>query len=181
MSAVREPSSSPRAWWSVPLSLWGVGGVTALLASAIWRLTPLAVEPIRAGSLQAWHWPVMVVWIGFMAWAEGYRGFQTKFSPRTAARALHLGRHPTPLRAALAPLFCMGFFGATRKVRITAWSVTTMVICLVLLVGALDQPWRGIVDAGVVIGLLWGVLSLLAFFVRGLVTGELPVDPELPR
>ena len=179
MSAVSAAVTSPRPGWSLLLSLWGIGGVTLLLGSAIWRLALIAVEPIADGALGPGHWLALALWVVFMAWAEGYRGFQTKFSPRTAARALHLGRHPTALRAILGPLFCMGFFGATRKVTITAWAITTMVVCLILLVGNLEQPWRGIVDAGVVVGLIWGLVSLLAFFLRGLATGRLPVDPEV--
>jgi hypothetical protein len=175
---VADPSPT-RPTTALLLSLWGIGGVTALLGSAIWRLTPIAVEPVASGSLGTGHWIAMVAWVAFMAYAEGYRGFHTRFSPRTAARALWLGRHPAPVRAILAPLFCMGFFGATRRVTITAWSITTMVVCLVLLVSRLDQPWRGIIDAGVVVGLAWGLASLLAFFVYGLVTGELPVDPSI--
>lgn len=166
-------------WWSLPLSLWGLGGVVALLGSAIWRLTPIAVEALADG-LTAVQWVVTVLWVAFMAWSEGYRGFHTRFSPRTAARALYLGRRSTPLRVMLGPLFCMGYFGATRRVRITAWAITTMVVCLVLLVRLLDQPWRGIVDLGVVVGLAWGLASLLYFFAVGLARRRLPVDPAVP-
>ncbi len=173
-------ASTTRPTTALLLSLWGIGGVTALLGSAIWRLTPIAVEPIAAGGLEPPHWILLAVWVALMAYSEGYRGFHTRFSPRTAARALWLGRHPRPARAMLAPLFCMGFFGATRRVTITAWSITTMVVCLVLLVHRLEQPWRGIVDAGVVVGLAWGLASLLWFFARGAVTGELPTDPQVP-
>lgn len=180
MTAVNDPAPL-RSTTGLLVSLWGIGGVTALLGSAIWRLTPIAVAPIAAGELGILHWLLLAVWVAFMAYSEGYRGFHTRFSPRTAARALWLGCHPTPVRAILAPLFCMGFFAATRRVLITAWSITTMVVCLVLLVHRLEQPWRGIVDAGVVVGLAWGLASLLGFYLRGLVRGELPTDPQTPE
>lgn len=162
------------------ISLWGMGGVVLLIGSALWRLTPWAVEPIAGGMLSGWHWAVMVGWVVFNGYAEGYRGFQRRFSPRTAARALWLGQNPSMARVALAPLFCMGFFGATRRVLIAAWVVLVMVVGLVAIVRSLDQPWRGIVDAGVVVGLGWGLATLIGFFVKGLAEGVLPADPEVP-
>lgn len=163
------------------IALWGMGGVVFIIGSAVWRLTPLAIEPMVDGSMTVWHWALMLVWVAFNAYAEGYRGFQKRFSPRTAARALYLGDHPTPLRVALAPLFCMGFFGATRRVLIAAWVVLIMVVGLVTIVRALDQPWRGIVDAGVVVGLGWGLVTLIGFFITGMTGGILPTDPEVPE
>jgi len=163
------PASLPRrSWRSFLLPLWGVGGVTLLLGWAIVRLGRVAVAALTSGDLGTLHWAALAVWVSFMAWSEGYRGFQRSFSPRTAGRALELGRHPTVLRAVLGPLYAMGYFAAPRRVLATAWGVTSMVVCLVLLVRLLDQPWRGIVDAGVVVGLVWGVVSLLVCFARGL-------------
>jgi hypothetical protein len=98
--------------------------------------------------------------------AEGYRGFQQNFSPRVAARARHLASHPTPLRVALAPLFLMGFFGATRRRKITTWCLTLGIFLLVVAVRRLEQPWRGVVDVGVVLGLSWGLVALLVFALR---------------
>ncbi len=171
---------APRSATATLISLWGMVGVVLLIGSALWRLTPLAIEPIADGSMNAFHWALMIGWTAFNAYAEGYRGFQLRFSPRTAARALYLGHNPTPLRVALAPLFCMGFFGATRRVLIAAWAVLLIVAGLVALIRALDQPWRGIIDAGVVVGLGWGLLTLIAFFVRGLALNHLPADPQVP-
>lgn len=171
---------APRSIGATLISLWGMFGVVLLIGSAVWRLAPLAIEPIADGSMTPLHWGLMIGWSVFNAYAEGYRGFQLRFSPRTAARALYLGHHPTPLRVALAPLFCMGFFGATRRVLIAAWAVLIIVAGLVALVRALDQPWRGIVDAGVVIGLGWGLVSLVVFYVAGLTGNSLPADPQVP-
>ena len=175
----RRSDDPPRA--ARVLSFWGIAGVTMLLGSAIWRLSPIAVHPLRTGQLEAHHWVILIIWVLGMAYAEGYRGFHTRFSPRTAARALYLAYRPSVLRGILAPFFSMGFFGATRRVMITAWSITSMIVCLVLMVHQLEQPWRGIVDAGVVVGLAIGLASLLWFFVRGLVRGQLPADPQVPE
>lgn len=43
----------------------------------------------------------------------------------------------------------------------------------------LNQPWRGILDIGVVVGLLWGVIALLVFTVRAF-AGRLDASPMLP-
>lgn len=141
--------------------VWGVGGIAAVLAYAIVKLS-LQVGTALATPISGFHWLLFALSIGFMAWAEGYRGFQQRFSPRVAARALHLATDPAPLRLALAPLFCAGFFAATSRVLRLTWIGTALIVLAVLLVQQLAQPWRGILDSGVVVGLLWGLVSLLA-------------------
>ena len=44
-----------------------------------------------------------------------------------------------------------------------------------------DEHGRGILDAGVVCGLVWGVISLVWFSFAALGTGEFPYSPELPE
>jgi hypothetical protein len=55
------------------------------------------------------------------------------------------------------------------------------VVALVLIVKSLPQPWRGIVDGGVVVGLAWGLVSLCASALRTLIKGPPAVDLQLPR
>ena len=64
--------------------LWSVGGVLALLAQAIVRLLPRALEPILDGSLDVVATLAYLAAIAGMAYTEGYRGFQQRFSPRVA-------------------------------------------------------------------------------------------------
>ena len=159
---------------------WGVVPVLALLGQAIWRLTPLAVEPVANGELSPAHWVLYVVWVLFSMYAEGYRGFQKGFSPRVVVRALHLARHPRPIHVALAPLFCMSLFHASKRGLAVAWGVLGMVVVLVTLVRALPQPWRGIIDGGVVIGLGWGAVAIMVHALFAL-AGRVPrVPAELP-
>src|SRR5215510_6200164 len=122
---------------------WGVLGVLALLGQALWRLTPIALEPLRAGSLGPLETVVYGAWVLVNAYAEGYRGFQRGFAPRAVVRAFHLGRHRRPLHVLLAPAFCMSLFHATRRRRIVAWAVLGTIVLLVTLVRQLDQPYRG--------------------------------------
>jgi len=159
---------------------WGTLGVVALLSFAIYRLASRAVEAYEGGLTTGQWWITAIVCV-FMAYAEGYRGFQMRFSPRTAARIRHLRDHPNGLHVLLAPLFSMGFIHATRRTKITAYALTFGIVILVLLVHRLAQPWRGIIDAGVVIGLSWGVLSLTWFVVLALTRTSFDYSPEVPR
>jgi hypothetical protein len=163
------------------LTLWGVLGFAAILGRAIWQLAPIAYEPIRDGALSGAQIAVYVLWVAFMLYSEGYKGFQRQLSPRVVARGLHLARHPRLAHALLAPFFCMGLFHATRKRLITSWAVLIGIVGLVVAVRQLDQPWRGIVDGGVVLGLSWGLVAMLVYLVLGLMGRELPVPPDLPE
>ena len=78
----------------------------------------------------------------------------------------------------LAPVFCMGYIHATRKRKIVSWCVTLGIVMLVLLLRVTPQPWRGIVDAGVVTGLSLGILSLL-FYVWQDLSGQWQHDIAL--
>ena len=160
-------------------AIWGIAGVSTLLGWAIYRLTPLALDGLSQ-DLTWYHWAALVAWVAFMAFGEGYRGFQKAFSPRVAARARYLMHHPRPLHVLLGPVFCMGFIHATRRRKIVSSAVTGGVIFLVLIVRLLPQPWRGIVDLGVVVGLSWGLIALLLFTARALFAEHYDHPPETP-
>lgn len=168
-------------------SLWGMLGVLALLVEAIVRLFPPAIAPLVDGTLT---WPQGLIYLGtvvFFAFAEGYRGFQKAFSPRAAARAVWLDREgaPTWLRV-LAPLFCMALLHATRRRLIANWILVIGIVILIVLVRMMPQPWRAIVDGGVVVGLSWGAISLLVSYAQQLrgtagdVPLSLPGEPDRP-
>ncbi len=144
--------------------VWGILGVLALLGEAIYRLMPRVIE-LRECPLSSSQWAALVGWVAFNAYSEGYRGFQKNFSPRVIVRAEHLSANPRPLFVVLAPLYCMGHIHATRRRLIVAWSLTIGIIALVIAVRALAQPWRGIIDAGVVVGLAIGSMSILYYWV----------------
>jgi hypothetical protein len=159
---------------------WGIGGVVVLLGSAIYRLVPLAIEGFSYQFLW-YHWTMLVFVVLGMAYSEGYRAFQKGFSPRVAARARYLRDHPRFFHVLCAPFFCMGYCHAPKKRRITSISVTIGIVILVLLVRLLQQPWRGIVDQGVVAGLAWGLISLLGFSVLAFTSKVFPYSPEVPE
>lgn len=161
------------------LFLWAVLGVMALLIQAILRLSSITIEALSSGEMTSLQYGMCAVWSLLNAYMEGYRGFQKKFVPRVLARAHHLALHPEPLSAALAPLYAMAFFRATLRAKIAAWGVSCLVIVAITLVRAIAQPWRGIIDAGVVVGLSWGLVALVVGAVTRL-SGRTPEgDPEL--
>ncbi|WP_292955069.1 MULTISPECIES: hypothetical protein [unclassified Neptuniibacter] len=160
-------------------ALWGITGISLLLGSAIYRLSTIGLETFSY-PLDWYHWLALAVSIAFMGFAEGYRGFQQAWSPRVAARLLYLSQNASPLRVVLAPLFCMGFFSIVRKRMIVTYCLTLGIIGMVLLVHQLEQPWRGIVDLGVVTGLAWGLTSLLLFSLQAFFGNKFDHSPEMP-
>ena len=159
-------------------AIWGILGLSYIFGSALFRLYPYAEE--LYGTTFAWyHWVGLVLSLAFMGYAEGYKGFHLKFSPRAAARALYLKNNPTIIRVLFAP-FCIGFFHATRKRKIVAYSLTLMILILIFSVRQLPQPWRGIVDAGVLLGLGWGLVSIWFFSAQAFFGQRFEVSPETP-
>ena len=117
----------------------------------------------------------------WFAYVEGYKGFQRKFSPLVVSRSLTLHPRSPPHHLLLAPLYSMGMFHATKKRVIVSWSVTLGVAALIAGVKRMPYPWRNVVDAGVVVGLSWGMLSILVCYVMACIKGESPTDPSLPE
>jgi len=160
---------------------WGIGGILLLLTFAVVRLSPMAFE-LAALELQPLHGAALVFSVLYMSYAEGYKGFHRGFAPRVVARASYLSEHPRPLHVLLAPAFCMGYIHATRRRKLLSFGLTSMIVCFVLIVRMLPQPWRGIVDAGVVTGLVVGIGSILYFLWQKLRHPERPdVGTDIPE
>ena len=88
--------------------LWGVMGVSALLLRGLYCLFPYVSE-LSSYALDQWHGVALAGSLLFLGYAEGYKGFQLKFSPRAAARLAVIWRDPTYARVLLAPLFAWAF------------------------------------------------------------------------
>lgn len=161
-------------------SLWAICGFTLLISFAITRLSAIALDSLNY-KLSWYHWAALLFSIVFMAYSEGYKGFQLKFSPRFAARCRHLRDEPTPLHVALAPLFCMCFFHTTRSRKIATVVLTLMILGFIQLAHLLPQPWRGILDMGVVTGLVWGLISLFFFLQKAFFSNQFDHSAELPQ
>lgn len=173
----------PTTGAALVIVLWAVLGVAALLVQAIVRLLPRALEPLLDGELGPLGALAYGASIVSLAYSEGYRGFQQRFSPRVVVRALALLEppHRRGYLIALAPLMVMGLIHASRRRLIGSWCLVLGIVALVLLVSLLDQPWRGAVDAGVVVGLSWGTIATLVLTAKAL-RGDVPtIDPDLPE
>jgi len=181
-SSSTSSSHAPSApkWAGQLGALWAVVGFTLLLGFPIFRLAEKALEAWETNATWGiWHWFALGASLVFMGYSEGYKGFQKAFSPRAAARTRTVRDQPTWLRVLLAPLFIMCFFDATKKRLIVAYVLTAMIIGFVVLFHFIPQPWKGILDAGVVLGLSWGLISYFFFLVPALTKAVFGVDPEV--
>ncbi len=153
---------------------WGVLGVVVILVDALWRLSGYAWTAIRSGEMGWGHWFVLGVWVVANAYMEGYRGFQRSFSPMVVERGFLLAQGGKWWQVLFAPAVCMALLSARRKRLIVSWVIVVLVVFLVITIRQVAQPWRGIVDAGVVVGLGWGTVSVVVFFVRALLGYAIP-------
>jgi hypothetical protein len=74
----------------------------------------------------------------------------------------------------------MGLFQATRKRMIVSWGLLVAILIVVVLIRVLPQPWRGIIDGGVVAGLAVGILSLIYFTLRTILGKPVPFKLDFP-
>lgn len=160
-------------------AIWGVVGACTVLGFAVMRMARQVSEGFEY-PLGVAHYAVMIPWLFFMLYSEGYKGFQKGYSPRVAARAHYLRDHSTLVRAVLAPFFCMGFFHSTKKRKIVICCLLLGVTALVMLFQFIPQPWRGVLDLGVVLGLSWGIVATLVFFLKYWFGDASNADPEVP-
>ena len=175
---IAMPERRPVTLLGVVAACWATVGLGALLLYAIVRLSIVVAD----GAMATWdwrHWAVAAANAVFMAWSEGYRGFQLRFSPRSAARVKWLLYHAATVSTVLAPLFAMGYFNATRRRMVGVYGLTAFVVGAIIVVHALPQPWRAVLDVGVIVGLAWGVASFLWSLKRTFATAGFPVSPEL--
>lgn len=160
-------------------AVWGLFGVVALLVRPLLPLGANALSALQS-DLAPIHWAFFALWVPFMAWSEGWRGFHLRFAPRTAARAAWLAENATPLRVMLAPLVCLALVHVRRSTLIARLILLTALVGLIASVRLLPAPWRGLVDAGVVVGLGWGALSVLWFGLQALRGNPPEFDLSLP-
>jgi hypothetical protein len=163
------------------LGLWGVLQVVSIIGNAIKRLLPIAMQPFQENGLLPYQWAMYIVWSAYMVYMEGYKSFQSKFSPMVAKRAFKLVDHPSPLNVVLAGPFSMGMIDATNRRKKISWGVTIGVFGLVHVVKKLPYPYRSIVDAGVVAGLSYGTATILYFATKALLGFHIDMNPDFPE
>ncbi len=142
------------------VSAWTLIGVAALFTSAIYRLGTRGVATIQAG-LGWGEWLVLVLLTVAFVYGEGFRALDRRWVPRLVERALLLRNDPRILVRLVAPLYGLSLVGAARDDLIRGWLLTTAILGAVLIVRALPDPWRGIVDFAVAAALAWGLVAIL--------------------
>jgi hypothetical protein len=159
------------------LGLWGVVQVVSVMANAVKRLVPVALQPFKQNDLDTVHWAMYGAWCVIMAYSEGYKAFQLKFAPMVVSRAFDLVNKPSFFNLVFSGPYAMGMFNAPKKRMIVSWLVMAGVFSLVKIVKYLPYPYRSIVDGGVVVGLSYGTLSIVALACKALLGGNV-VDPD---
>lgn len=144
-----------------------------LLLDGLYRLVPVALDALRSQHLTATHWVFLLGWTLFAGVAEGHQAFRKRFAPRVARRMREV-MTAGPLHRALAPLYCMSLIGDEPRRTWIQRALVLFVVGLVVVVKRLPQPWRGLVDAGVVVALTWGLVEVA---VRGLKALRAPDAP----
>lgn len=183
-AAATEEGESEEPGRSKLVQAWGAFGVCGYLGYGVVKVVPIVLEGI--GSIEApWQWALLAFTLLFFAYVEGYRGFQKGFSPRVVSRAWVVSEESpnAPFwHKILAPAFCIGYFHGTLKRVLTSWGVTSVIFAVVVGVKQLGNPYRAIIDAGVIVGLVWGIVSIIALFVLSLKDNKPPeFDPSLPE
>ena len=148
-------------------ALWAIGGIVGLLVCGRSTGSPGSRSRAFDHPFAWYHWAALLAIIPFMALVRGSAripvavlaagggagddGSQAADASagraRSAVRGRVLRRHEA--RAAWRLARYRRHLGADR-----------------VIVHRLDQPWRGILDAGVVVGLSWGTIATLALSVR---------------
>ncbi len=161
--------------------VWGLSCICTVLLYAIVRLSAVTMDAFSNFPIHWYHWGTLAAVTVFMAHSEGYKGFQRSFSPRVVARAWYLYHNPRPVLLALAPLFLVGYIHINPDRRRSIFLLTLGIAILIFLIRYLPQPWRGIVDAGVVVGLTWGLISMAVYGIQMLRSRTSSYSPEIPR
>lgn len=181
-----EAGSKPRQCSTVIVQVWAIFFWVLMFAKCIKDLAPGGIEPLQKRDLTSGQWAGYAA-IALSIWLfEGIGAFQRSFSPMVVRRGQELNASSRCHEILLAPFFSAGLFAATPKRLIKSWLLMAILIPgLAVTVPHLPYPWRGAVDAGVVLGLGWGTAVILYLGLQGLVTGktlersaELPSDRE---
>ena len=141
--------------------------VALTLVESIARLGARALAIFRDQSLSPTDHVIISVIVAVFWYGEGYRALQMRFVPHVVARAFELARSGRRGGAlALGPLYVMSLVGDRREARLRAWLGVAAIVAVVLAVRHLPPFWRGAVDAGVSVALLWGLAALVVRFVQ---------------
>lgn len=141
-------------------SIWALVGVSALFASAVFRLGVRGLTTIGAELLPA-EWVALLLLTAVFVYAEGMRAIERRWVPHFIERAREVRNVRSPLVRLLAPIHGLSLIAAPRAELARAWAGVTAIAAVVWLVQTFPDPWRGIIDFAVAAALLWGLAAIL--------------------
>ena len=140
---------------------YAVLAVAATFVEAVYRLLHRAAAALD-GRLDARLGAALAVSVAVFTWFEGHRALQGRFVPHVVERGLGAGRALQGcFPVLLAPLYALSLYRAPARSMARAWAGIAAIVCAVLVVRQLPEPWRAVVDAGVAAALAWGGVALL--------------------
>ncbi len=163
MSAVAEPGGSTQGrgrWRQLAAPAWAVIGVSALFATASYRLGERGVAVIRDG-LGGWEWLALAGLTLAFVYGEGFLALDRKWVPGLMRRARELEDERSVVLRLLAPLYGLSLIGAPPAKLLPSWLGTLAIVGAILVIRVLPDPWRGIVDFAVAAALAWGLVAIL--------------------
>mmetsp|Transcript_91569 Transcript_91569/g.236383 ORF Transcript_91569/g.236383 Transcript_91569/m.236383 type:complete len:206 (-) Transcript_91569:3-620(-) len=171
-----------RACCAALAQAWGLIFWVAIFVHSAADLAPRSLDPLRHRDLTVAQWVgYVLITVGLVVF-EGIGAFQRSFSPLLVRRARELQFDTRCHELVLAPFFVAGLFAASPRRLIKSWLLIFLLVPgLALTVPHLPYPWREAIDAGVVLGLSWGTVAIVAFWGRAVVTGAWPeINPDFP-
>jgi len=176
-----DGAEMPRSCLGWLVFAWAWGFIFLLLVGATHGVTFVGLRLRNQPGPNAWQWLLLVISVSFFVYVEALQGFHRRWSPWVVRRCLilhgALRRSPGSLLAAiLAPFFAMGFFCASRRRLVMAYTLYPAIVLLIVLVKHLPSPYHEIVDLGVAAGIGLGTLTFVYHLVVALKTQTLPPD-----
>jgi hypothetical protein len=150
--------------WTV--SSFGLGVLALTLAEATIRLGVRALLTVHEG-LSTAQYVLLALSVSAFGYGEGYRALHRSFAPRVIERAKALARsEPRGLRGVLSsPLYMLCLVQAEPRLLRRGWLSVFLIVCAVMVVREVPEPYRGIIDAGVAVALGMGLCSLVGGYI----------------
>lgn len=162
--------------------LWGAGAVVLSLLDAIYRLSKFVREGMHLGLLTPAMLLATLLWTVVIVYYEGVRGFRDALAPRMAARLWLLAQRNNRgdwLTKLLAPAHALSLFDSSTKRKRISWALLLFVIAMILVVRKLPQPYRAVIDVGVVLALAYGAWCIVKECIAAVRNGGGRVDAEM--
>lgn len=144
---------------------WALIGIALLLGKAVMRLGWRGWIVLSDG-VTAFQGFVAVLLVGAFLYGEGMLALERRWVPSLLHRVDRLPDEGNRWNRLGAPLYAMSLIGAPAKTLVRAWAGVGAIVVAVLVVRALPDPWRAMIDLAVAAALAWGLLALVRAVVR---------------